>query len=199
MPGTALTSLSHHIDLDWMREAYRLTRKDGADGIDGQDAEAFAENLEENLQELLDEAKSGRYRAPAVRRVPGGVWRQVCGVRSIVGQVLSGRMEPETERLRVVPDAFVQGQHDEAGEAGACSQCRREMNGIERAHGLQRKRPAGTLDDLALDAEHVPAVQHGPEGRETVRRFALRQERPMHRAQEAPLALDRHRCLICFQ
>lgn len=69
MSGTALTSLSHHIDLEWMREAYRLTRKDGAVGIDGQDAEAFAENLDENLQDLLDEAKSGRYRAPAVRRV----------------------------------------------------------------------------------------------------------------------------------
>jgi group II intron reverse transcriptase/maturase len=69
MPGTALTSLSHHIDLDWMREAYRLTRKDGAVGIDGQSARDFAENLDENLQNLLDRAKSGRYRAPAVRRV----------------------------------------------------------------------------------------------------------------------------------
>lgn len=69
MPGTALTSLSHHIDLEWMREAYRLTRKDGAVGIDGQDAQDFAENLDGNLQDLLDRAKSGRYRAPAVRRV----------------------------------------------------------------------------------------------------------------------------------
>jgi group II intron reverse transcriptase/maturase len=69
MPGTVLTSLSHHIDLEWMREAYRLTRKDGAVGIDGQGARGFAENLDENLQDLLDRAKSGRYRAPAVRRV----------------------------------------------------------------------------------------------------------------------------------
>jgi len=69
MPGTVLTSLSHYIDMEWMREAYRLTRKDGATGIDGQDARVFAERLEENLQELLDLAKSGRYRAPAVRRV----------------------------------------------------------------------------------------------------------------------------------
>jgi len=69
MPEKQLTSLSHHIDLDWMREAYRLTRKDGAVGIDGQDARDFAENLDRNLQELLDRAKSGRYRAPAVRRV----------------------------------------------------------------------------------------------------------------------------------
>ena len=31
----ALCSLHHVIDLDWMKEAYRLTRKDGAPGIDG--------------------------------------------------------------------------------------------------------------------------------------------------------------------
>jgi RNA-directed DNA polymerase len=69
MPETALTSLSHHIDLEWMREAYRRTRKDGAVGIDGQSAEEFAADLDENLEVLLSHAKSGRYRAPAVRRV----------------------------------------------------------------------------------------------------------------------------------
>ena len=70
MPGVALTSLSHHIDLDWMREAYRRTRKDGAVGVDEQTAAEYAVNLEENLAALLDRAKSGdHYRAPPVRRV----------------------------------------------------------------------------------------------------------------------------------
>jgi group II intron reverse transcriptase/maturase len=69
MPGTALHSLSHHIDLDWLREAYRRTRKSGAVGVDGQTADAFAADLEANLQSLLDRAKSGLYRAPPVRRV----------------------------------------------------------------------------------------------------------------------------------
>ena len=32
---TVLYSVHHVIDLDWMKEAYRLTRKDGAPGIDG--------------------------------------------------------------------------------------------------------------------------------------------------------------------
>jgi len=68
------TSLSHHIDIKWLREAYRATRKDGATGIDGQTAEAYAEDLEANLQSLLDRAKSGRYWAPPVRRthIPKG-------------------------------------------------------------------------------------------------------------------------------
>jgi group II intron reverse transcriptase/maturase len=69
MPGVPLTTLAHHIDIDWLREAYRRTRKDGAAGIDGQSAEEYAEHLEENLRSLLDRAKSGRYRAPPVRRV----------------------------------------------------------------------------------------------------------------------------------
>lgn len=64
-----LYTLAHYIDVDWLREAYRRTRKGGAVGVDGQSAEQYAEHLEENLQSLLDRAKSGRYRAPPVRRV----------------------------------------------------------------------------------------------------------------------------------
>src|SRR5437763_2132697 len=68
-PDSPLTTLSHHIDIDWLREAYRRTRKDGARGIDGQSAEQYAADLEGNLQRLLDRAKTGMYRAPPVRRV----------------------------------------------------------------------------------------------------------------------------------
>jgi RNA-directed DNA polymerase len=39
--GVALSTLHHVIDLEWMREAYRLTRKDGAPGIDGVMAEDY--------------------------------------------------------------------------------------------------------------------------------------------------------------
>jgi hypothetical protein len=51
-----------------MMEAYRLTRKDGASGIDGVTAADYEVNLEANLLDLLDRIKSGRYRAPPVRR-----------------------------------------------------------------------------------------------------------------------------------
>jgi group II intron reverse transcriptase/maturase len=68
-PGMAFKTLAHHIDIDWMKEAYRRTRKDGATGVDGQTAEQYAANLEDNLRSLLDRAKSGAYRAPPVRRV----------------------------------------------------------------------------------------------------------------------------------
>lgn len=64
-----LTSLAHHIDVVFLEEAYRRTRKDGAAGVDGQTAADYAVDLEGNLQRLLDRFKSGQYRAPAVRRV----------------------------------------------------------------------------------------------------------------------------------
>jgi len=51
-----------------MREAYRLTRKDGAPGIDGATAEDYERNLEANLLDLLERIKSGRYHTPPVRR-----------------------------------------------------------------------------------------------------------------------------------
>jgi RNA-directed DNA polymerase len=68
-PQMGFTSLAHHIDLVWLYEAYLRTRKDGAVGVDGQSAAAYAEHLGDNLQGLLDRAKSGTYRAPPVRRV----------------------------------------------------------------------------------------------------------------------------------
>jgi RNA-directed DNA polymerase len=65
---TPLTLLHHLIDLEWMRKAYKLTRKDGATGIDGVTADEYEANLEANLSDLLDRIKSGRYKAPPVRR-----------------------------------------------------------------------------------------------------------------------------------
>lgn len=68
-PEWAYTTLAHVIDLDLLKEAYRLTRKDAAAGVDGQTAADYGENLEANLQSLLDRLHLGSYRAPPVRRV----------------------------------------------------------------------------------------------------------------------------------
>lgn len=68
-PEMGFTSLAYFIDLEWLREAFDRTRKDGAVGVDGQDGEDYAVDLTGNLQSLLDRAKSGTYQAPPVRRV----------------------------------------------------------------------------------------------------------------------------------
>jgi RNA-directed DNA polymerase len=67
-PDMSFTNLAHHINYLWLHKAYVLTRKDGAVGVDGQTAVEYEANLRENLQDLLNRAKSGTYVAPPVRR-----------------------------------------------------------------------------------------------------------------------------------
>jgi group II intron reverse transcriptase/maturase len=56
------------MDLEWLQEAFRRTRKDGAPGVDGETGREYEANLNERLKDLLERAKSGRYQAPPVRR-----------------------------------------------------------------------------------------------------------------------------------
>lgn len=67
-PAMAFTSLNHYLDVEWLEYAFERTRKDGAVGVDGQTAESYAANLQQNLSSLIERLKSGRYRAPPVRR-----------------------------------------------------------------------------------------------------------------------------------
>jgi len=91
-PDMAFTSLNHYLDMEWLKEAYRLTRKDGAAGVDGKSGREYGENLEVNLQDLLNRAKSGTYRAPPVRRVHipkgGGAETRPIGIPSFEDKVL---------------------------------------------------------------------------------------------------------------
>jgi len=91
MPQQALNTLAHHVDLEWLREAYRRTRKDGAPGVDGVTYQEYEAELEANLSGLLERFKSGTYRAPAVRRVhipkDGGATRPI-GIPTLEDKVL---------------------------------------------------------------------------------------------------------------
>jgi hypothetical protein len=44
-PELVFTRLNHLIDMEWLLEAYRRTRKDGAVGVDGQSAAEYEANL----------------------------------------------------------------------------------------------------------------------------------------------------------
>jgi group II intron reverse transcriptase/maturase len=68
-PEAVFSSLNHLLCPELLRGAFKRLRKDGAVGVDGQTWQAYADQLEERIPVLLDEAKSGRYRAPPVRRV----------------------------------------------------------------------------------------------------------------------------------
>jgi RNA-directed DNA polymerase len=68
-PNRVFTTLAHLIDVDFLREAYRQTSKASAPGIDGVTAQEYAEHLDENLRDLHERLRSGRYQAPPVERV----------------------------------------------------------------------------------------------------------------------------------
>ena len=90
-PKLTLTTLAHYIDVDWLREAFRRTRKSAAAGIDGTTAEDYAQNLDENLSNLLQRLKAGQYRAPAVRRTyieKGGGKKRPLGIPTVEDKVL---------------------------------------------------------------------------------------------------------------
>ena len=91
-PKLTLTTLAHHIDSVWMREAWRRVRKDAAAGVDGVTAAHYEAELEANLSGLLERFKSGRYRAPAVRRVhlekPGTGKTRPIGIPTLEDKIL---------------------------------------------------------------------------------------------------------------
>ena len=75
-----------------MREAYRRIRKDAAAGVDGVTAAQYEAELEANLSGVLERFKSGRYRAPAVRRVhlekPGTSKIRPIGIPTLEDKIL---------------------------------------------------------------------------------------------------------------
>lgn len=104
-PKFRLLSLNKNLDMDWLREAYRRTRKDGATGVDSETAEEYAVELETRLADLKERAKSGTYHAPPVRRtyIPKGDGRmRPLGIPTFEDKVLQRAvvmlLEPVYER-----------------------------------------------------------------------------------------------------
>lgn len=84
-----------------MRVAFHQTRKDGATGIEGQTAADYAQNLEDNLESLLERAKSGCYCAPPVKRgfVPKGKSQRPIGIPTFEDKVLPKAVIKILEKL----------------------------------------------------------------------------------------------------
>lgn len=67
--GEALHNLHHYMDVPMLTESYKQLNKHSAKGVDGITWQQYGEGLKERLPGLLEEFKSGRYKAPAIRRV----------------------------------------------------------------------------------------------------------------------------------
>jgi RNA-directed DNA polymerase len=68
-PEMTFTTLAHLIDVEFLGVAFQQLRKDAAPGVDGTTAEKYAENLGENLRDLHERMRSGRYKATPVKRI----------------------------------------------------------------------------------------------------------------------------------
>ncbi|MFO7671018.1 MAG: group II intron reverse transcriptase/maturase [Bacteroidales bacterium] len=67
--GEALKSLYPFIDAQLLQESYERLNRRSAAGIDGKTWEEYGKEFPQRREDLLEEFKSGRYKAPAVRRV----------------------------------------------------------------------------------------------------------------------------------
>ncbi len=98
------TSLAYLIDIDWLQQAYRRTRKDAAAGVDGVTAEQYEANLKSNLEGLLNRVKASTYQAPPVRRVhiPKGnspTERRPIGIPTLEDKILQRAVAMVLERI----------------------------------------------------------------------------------------------------
>jgi group II intron reverse transcriptase/maturase len=91
-PDEPITLLHHYIDEEWLTASFYFLPKDKAPGIDQQTWYQYEENLEENIKSLLNRAKSGNYKAPAVRRTkipkPGSKEKRKLGIPTTEDKVL---------------------------------------------------------------------------------------------------------------
>jgi len=67
--GEALHSLYNFIDAPLLQESYEQLNKKSAEGVDGKTWLQYGLEFPERQDSLLEEFKSGRYRAPALRRI----------------------------------------------------------------------------------------------------------------------------------
>jgi RNA-directed DNA polymerase len=92
-PNGRLFALAHLMDEAELVRAFERVRNDAAVGVDGVTKEAYKQNLDANIQDLLMRMKAKRYRHQPIRRVhipkDKGRTRPI-GVSSIEDKVVQG-------------------------------------------------------------------------------------------------------------
>ena len=68
-PDMVFTTLAHHLDVDFLREAYLRLKKKAAAGVDKVSHKDYGNDLEKNLADLHFRLKANRYRALPTKRV----------------------------------------------------------------------------------------------------------------------------------
>lgn len=89
----ALTNLQQFIDIRMLEDSFQNLNKKSSSGIDGEVWSGYKEHAEDRIPELLSEFKSGKYRAPAIRRVyipKGKNGKRPLGIPTIEDKILQG-------------------------------------------------------------------------------------------------------------
>src|SRR5215831_13610069 len=133
-PAMVFNNVFHLIDRDSLREAYRLTRKNSAPGVDQVTATQYAEPLEDNLRDLHERVRANQYVAPPVERVwiekEGGKKRPIgkpCFedkmVQRAVVMILDAMFEPD---LHAFSHGFRKGHSQPQALHELREQCRKQ-------------------------------------------------------------------------
>ncbi|WPU90905.1 group II intron reverse transcriptase/maturase [Mucilaginibacter sabulilitoris] len=88
---TVFTSLAHLLTPTFLKETWKKMNKKGAPGIDKETMAAFAEKLEERVQEMHEQLRAGKYYAPPVRRVEipkDGAKTRLLGIPTVSDRLL---------------------------------------------------------------------------------------------------------------
>lgn len=101
-PNAKMLSLARLIDPAALERAYRRIRKGAAPGVDGVTKEKYGEQLEDNLRDLHERLKAGRYRHQPIRRVhipKGNGKTRPIGVSCIEDKVVQGALTEVLEAI----------------------------------------------------------------------------------------------------
>jgi len=89
--GEPLTNLHQFITVDMLKFCFKKLNKNSSTGVDGKNWYDYNFELDEQLPELLSQFKSGKYRAPSIRRVyipKGKTEKRPIGIPTIEDKVL---------------------------------------------------------------------------------------------------------------
>ncbi len=105
-PHQALTNLSHFINEEMLSSSYQNLNKNSSPGVDGQYWYDYDTESQSRFPVLLSEFKSGKYRAPAIKRVyidKGKTGKRPLGIPTIEDKILQesvrGVMSPVYEEI----------------------------------------------------------------------------------------------------
>ncbi len=87
----ALTNLHQFIDIRMLEDSFQNLNKRSSSGVDGEVWSSYKEEAENRIPELHAEFKSGKYKAPAIRRVyipKGKTGKRPLGIPTIEDKIL---------------------------------------------------------------------------------------------------------------